>query len=237
MRISLTRMVAGVAIAATAVVATAGAAGATTATKHATNLSIVAAKTTITAGQWDTIGGTLRAGSTPEYKKVVELYRWDYAHKKWLLEKATLTGKSGYASFKFKPGFTDAWELVYHGNGSTLAGSHSGVVTIKVKKFVKTATTLSIAASPTSIVKGKTTTISGVLTAGPKPLSKALVRLYKWLPATKKWDLLAVNLTGSKGGVSFVREPDVTSSYELAYFGGGKIAGSHSGVVTVTVTP
>jgi hypothetical protein len=241
MRISLTRAVAGIAIAATAataLVATAGAAGATTATKTSTTLSIVTAKSTITHGQWDAIGGTLKAGKTPEYKKIVELYRWDYSHKKWIPFKVNLTGKNGYANFAFRPAFTDSYELVYHGNSATLAGSHSGVVTIKVKPFVRTATTLSVAASPTSIAKGKSTKISGVLTAGTKakPLSEAVIRLYKWLPATKKWDLIAVNLTGSKGGVSFVRKPDATASYELVYNGGGKIAGSHSGVVTITVT-
>jgi hypothetical protein len=238
MRISLTRAVAGIAIAATAataVVATAGAAGAATATKTSTNLSIVAAKSTITAGQWDAVGGTLRAGSKPLDKKVVELYRWDYSHKKWIAFKVNLTGKNGYANFSFKPAFTDKFELVYHGNGGTLAGSHSGVVTIVVKPFVKTATTLSIAAAPTTINKGSSTTVSGVLTAGTKPLDKAVVRLYKWLPTSKKWDLLAVNFTGPKGGVSFVRKPAATSTYELAYFGGAKIAGSHSGEVTVTV--
>ena len=58
MRKSLTRAVAGVAIATAAVVAAAGVANASTSTpRKATTLSIVEAKTTITVGQVDTIGG------------------------------------------------------------------------------------------------------------------------------------------------------------------------------------
>jgi hypothetical protein len=78
-----------------------------------------------------------------------------------------------------------------------------------------------------------------VLTIGPKaiPLSKAVVRLYRYDATTKKWVLIAVNLTGPKGGVSFVRKPSVTSTFELVYVGGTKVAGSHSAPVTVTVTP
>jgi hypothetical protein len=238
MRTSLTRALAAVAVTATAVVAAAGTAGATTTSKTPTNLSIVAAKSTITAGQWDTIAGTLRAGKTPEYKKVVELYRWNYNHKKWELTKATLTDKAGLAKFTYKPAFTDKWELVYHGS-QTLAASHSGVVTIVVHP-AKIGTALTATATPSSITAGGSTTISGVLTAGPKsvPLSKALVFLYKWLPTSKKWDKLAVNLTGPKGGVAFPgRTPSATTTYELVYFGSAKFAKSYSAAVTVTVTP
>jgi hypothetical protein len=236
MRTSLTRVLAGVALAATAVVAAAGTAGATTTPKTPTDLSIVATKSTITVGQWDTIAGTLRAKGAAEGNKVVELYRWNYKHKKWELTRATLTNKAGTAKFTFKPAFTDKWELIYHGNAK-LAAAHSGVVTIVVKP--KIATSLTGTATPATIASGSTTTLSGVLTAGAKsvPLDKALVELFKWDPAKKKWYRVAVSLTGPKGGVSFVRKPAASTTFELFYFGTAKIAAAHSAPLTVTVTP
>jgi hypothetical protein len=236
MRTFLTRALAGVAVTATAVAAAAGIAGTASATtKKPTNLSIVAIKSTITAGQWDTIAGTLRAGATPEPKKVIELYRWDFKHKKWSLTRATLTNKAGTAKFTFKPAFTDKWELIFHGNG-TLAASHSGVVTIVVKP-AKIHSTLTATATPPAITAGAATTISGVLTAHAKPVVKALVFLYRYNPSKKKWVEIDVNLTGPKGGVAFVRKPSVTATFDLVYFGNSKIAGTHSAPVTVTVTP
>ena len=67
MRTSLTRVVASVAIAATAVLAGAGAASASTAPteRTPTQLSISAAKGSITVGQTDAIGGYLHHGKTP----------------------------------------------------------------------------------------------------------------------------------------------------------------------------
>ena len=75
MRTSLTRLVAGTAIAATALLAVAGTASASTATtpKKPTTLSIVAAKSKITVGQSDTISGTLASHKTPVAGRIVIL--------------------------------------------------------------------------------------------------------------------------------------------------------------------
>jgi hypothetical protein len=238
MRSSFTRLLAGPAVAAVtmaAVVTAAGTAGATTTAKTHTTLSVVTGKSTITAGQTDTIGGTLKAAGAPVVKKVVELYRWDYSHKHWKPVRVQLTGTAGAVKFEVKPGATDKYELVFHGNAG-LAAAHSGVVTIVVKP-AKTATALTIAANPTSIQAGATTEITGTLTAGSTPLVKKIVNLYRWDPTTSKWVRVAVELTGPKGGVDFVRKPGVTRSFELVYFGSAAYAASHSGTVTVTVTP
>jgi hypothetical protein len=241
MRSSFTRLLAGTAVAAVttaAVVTAAGTAGATTTAKTHTTLSIVAGKSTITAGQADAVGGTLKAAGKPVVKKVVELYRWDYSHKHWKPVKVQLTGAAGAVKFAVKPGATDKYELVFHGNAN-LAASHSGVITIVVKpaKPAKTATSLTIAASPTSIQAGAKTDITGTLTAGSTPLVKKIVNLYRWDATAKKWVRVAVQLTGAKGGVDFVREPGTTRSFELVYFGNATYAASHSDTVAVTVTP
>jgi hypothetical protein len=236
MRSTLTRILVGAAIAATAVgtaVGTAGAAGATT--KTHTTLSIVAGRSTITAGQTDTVSGTLRAADkSSTAKKTVELKRYNVKLKKWVLEKANLTGKNGWVRFTVKPSVTSRFELVFPGT-KTLAASHSGVVTIHVRP-AKTATQLTIAANPSTITVGSTTTISGVLTAGTTALPKRLVYLYRWNATTKHWDKVSVNVTGPKGGVSFIRKPPVGSvTFELVFFGSPKLAAAHSAPVTVTV--
>ena len=239
MRSTLTRILIGAAIAATAVggaVGTAGAAGATT--KTHTTLSIVESRSTITAGQSDNISGTLRAGKAPTNKKTIELKRWNVHLKKWVLLQANLTGKNGFVRFTVSPSFTSRYELVFPGT-KTLAYSHSGVVTVHVKPVPsKTATSLSIAANPSTIKAGSTTTIGGFLTTttGNNPLPKELVYLYRWNPDTSKWDKIAVNVTGPKGGVSFVRKPPAgTRTFELVFFGTPKLAPVHSDPVTVTV--
>ncbi len=238
MRSSFTRLLAGTAVAAVATVtalATAGTAGATTTAKAPTALSIVTAKSTISAGQTDAIGGTLKSSAGPVVKKVVELYRWDYSTKHWKPVKVQLTGAKGGVDFGVKPGATDKYELVFHGTAN-LKASHSGVVTIVVKA-ARTATALTIAANPASIQAGAKTEITGTLTAGTTPLVKKIVNLYRFDTTTNKWVRVAVELTGAKGGVDFVREPGTTRSFELVYFGSAVYAGSHSGTTTVTVTP
>jgi hypothetical protein len=238
MRSTLTRVLASTAVAAVAatmVLTAAGTAGATTLVKTHTTLSIVAEKSTITAGHWDAVGGTLNAGPASVDKKVVELYRYSAKLKKWEPAQVGLTSKTGWVKFAVKPLFTSRYELVFHGT-TKLAASHSGVVTIVVKPFVKTVTTLYIAATPTAIKAGGTTKISGLLVAGTKALADRLVYLYRWSASSKKWISLAVQLTGKKGGVLFVRKPSVTSTYELAFFGSPTLAATHSGAVTVTVS-
>jgi hypothetical protein len=238
MRSTLTRILVGAAIAATAVgtaVGAAGAAGATTRTH--TTLSIVAGRSTITAGQKDTIAGQLRAvDKSSTYKKTVELRRYNVKLKKWVLAQADLAGKYGWVHFTIKPSVTSRFELVFPGT-KTLAPSHSGVVTVHVKPaIVKTATALSIAANPSTITVKSPTTISGDLTAGTTPLPKRFVYLYRWNATTKHWVKVDVAVTGPKGGVSFTRKPPVGSvTFELKFFGGEHLAASTSAPVTVTV--
>ena len=154
-----------------------------------------------------------------------------------MLEKANLTGKNGWVRFTVKPSVTSRFELVFPGT-KALAYSHSGVVTVHVKPaVVKTATALTIAANPSTITLGGKTTISGDLTAGTTALPKRLVYLYRWNATTKHWDKVSVNVTGPKGGVSFIRKPGAvgTVTFELRFFGAEHLKASTSAPVTVTV--
>jgi hypothetical protein len=236
MRTSLTRAVASVAIAATAVLAAAGTASASTATaKTPTQLSIVAAKSTITIGQWDTIGGTLTAGKTPVAHRIVILDKWSAKTKKWYAVEEKFTGKYGKVAFGVDPRVTTWYALVFHG-GSVYKATHSGVVRVVVKPFVKVPTTLSIAQSKTApITAGTTDTISGALTITKN--SKALAGQWVWLGtvANGKVHLLKAFKTGKYGKVAFKVKPAKTTTYELEFLGTHVLARTVSGTVTATV--
>jgi hypothetical protein len=110
------------------------------------------------------------------------------------------------------------------------------VTVIVTGSLPRTATTLSVTASATTIAAGGSTRISGMLTAGTSPVEHRLVFLLRYDPATKAWVRVAVHRTGPNGGVLFVRGPSATATFELVFPGGPRFAGSHSGTVTVVVT-
>jgi hypothetical protein len=234
MRTSLTRAIAGVAIATAAVGAIAGAANASSSTstpRKATTLSIVAAKSAITVGQVDTIGGALKSHGTPLAHRIIILDR--FRDKKWQPIEEKFTGKFGGVDFVVKPSVSTAYKLVFRG-GDVYAPTHSGVVLVRVNK-PKTATALSIAEPENTIVKGSTDTISGGLTAD----SKALPKRWVWLADVSKGKahLLRARLTGVKGDVAFTVKPASTTTYELVYRGTPVLAATASTTVTTTVTP
>jgi hypothetical protein len=235
MRTSLTRLVAGTAIAATALLAAAGTASAgTTPAKLPTTLSIVAAKSTITVGQWDTIGGTLASDAKPVVHRIVQLDVFGAKDKKWHAVEQKYTGKYGKVAFSVRPWSTSAYELVFKG-GPIYKASHSGFVVVKVKPFVKVPTTLSIASTPGTTAKPDTT-ISGALTITKG--SKALPGQWVWLDAVVngKAHALRAFKTGKFGKVAFKVKPATTTSYELVYLGTKVLAPTASAPVTVTVT-
>ena len=214
---------------------TAKSAALTTTAKSGTTLSVTAAQSTIRAGQEDSVSGTLLAAGNPAAGKVVELYRYNDRLQRWRLIRVKLTSKTGAVTFKVRPEITRRYELVYHGN-QTLAASTSGATTITVEPSgVKRVTALSISAAPTGITAGHATTITGVLTTDARPLRHRIVSLYRYDATTKKWVRVAVELTGPKGGVRFVREPSATATFALAYLGTPTLTAAHSGQVTVTV--
>jgi 5-hydroxyisourate hydrolase-like protein (transthyretin family) len=209
---------------------------ASTAAKTGTTLSVTAARSTIQAGQQDTIGGTLLAGGNPAAGRVVELYRYNDRAHRWRLIRVKLTGKTGAVSFTVQPYITRQYELAYRGN-STLAATKSSATTVTVQPSgVKRATALSVSAAPASITSGHTTTISGVLSTSGRPLRHRTVSLYRYDPSTKKWVRVAVELTGPRGGVRFVRAPSATATFALAFSGGPVFTAARSAQTTVTVT-
>lgn len=234
MRASLTRVVAGTAVAATALLSVAGAASAAThpSAKTPTTLSIAEAKTTINPGGSDRISGALLTGTKPVAGKVVYLYDYSTSAKKWVSVAGEYTNSVGKAAFIVTPKHTTEYELVFHGN-STLAASHSGGATVLV---VRAATTLSAQEAAAVIQPGQADVISGVLLSGTTPVAKETVRLYRYSTSAHKWYLKGVAVTGSAGQVAFTVTPGSTAYFQLVFDGTSTEGGSHSGVVTVVVT-
>ncbi len=208
----------------------------TTTAKTFTTLSATPARSAIQAGQADTISGTLLAGGNPAPGRVVELYRYNDRGQRWHLIRVKLTGETGAVTFTVHPYVTRRYELVFHGN-STLAAATSGAADVTVSGSVaKRTTALSISAAPASIASGRPTAVTGVLTADGRPVRHRIVALYRYDTTTKKWVRVAVELTGPRGGVRFVREPSSTATFELMYAGGPRLTAAHSAQATVTVT-
>ena len=233
MRTSLTRAMAGVAIVTATVAAVAGAATAssTSTPRKATTLSIVEAKTAITVGQVDTVGGALKSHGTPLAHRIIVLDR--FRDKKWQPIEEKFTGKFGGVAFVVKPSVSTAYRLVFRG-GDVYAPTHSGAVVVRVNK-PKTATALSIKESKPAITKGSTDAITGGLTAG----GKALPNRWVWLAdvVNGKVHPLRARLTGTTGVVKFTVKPAATTTYELLYRGSPVLAATASTTVTTTVTP
>jgi hypothetical protein len=236
MRTSLTRLVAGTAIAATALLAVAGtaSAGTTPAKLLPTRLSIVAAKSTITVGHSDTIGGALASAKGPVVGRTIILDKATAKTDRWVPVEEKLTGKHGGVAFTVAPRVDTIYKLVFKG-GPIYKASHSGVVFVTVKPFVRTPTTLSIVESSQSITAGKTDTISGALIVTSD--HKALAHQWVWLAAVDngKAHLLKAYLTGKYGKVAFKVKPATSTFYKLVYRGTAVLAPTVSGTVLTTV--
>jgi hypothetical protein len=233
MRTSLTRAVAGAAIAATAVltaVGTAGVAGA--ATKAPTSLTLIDKAAVIKLGQTDLLTGTLQSGSTPLSGQVVAL---DKAVKgKWVVISASHTGGHGHVFFKVQPAVTTSYKLFFFGT-TKYSPSSSNTVTVKVVQPVRKATVLTIGVDHSKITPGEKDSVFGTLsTISRAPIAGQFV----WLGTFVKGKLVIGigHLTGKHGGVSFTVSPTATTRYELVYQGSVKYLPSHSGVVTVVVS-
>jgi hypothetical protein len=233
MRTSLTRAVAGAAIAATAVLTAAGTASvADAATKAPTSLTLTEHAAVIDKGKTDLLTGTLASGSTPLAGQVVSL---DRAVKgKWVFVEALLTGGHGHVFFTVKPAATTSYKLFFDGSAKYLPSS-SNVVTVKVIVPVRKATILSIGETKTKIKPGQSDTVFGTLSSATRaPLAGQLV----WLGTFVKGKLVIGigHFTGKFGGVSFTVTPKATTRYELVFLGTAKYLPTHSGVVTVVVS-
>ena len=126
-----------------------------------------------------------------------------------------LTGKYGKVAFAVDPKVDTAYKLVFKGGSVYKPPRTAAWVVVVVKPFVKTPTTLSIAATPGTTTKPDTT-ISGALTVSQG--SKALPHQWVWLAwvgSKGKLHRVRAFLTGKYGKVAFKVKPATTTTYEL----------------------
>ena len=237
MRTSLTRLVAGTAIAATALLAAVGTASAGTTpapAKAPTTLSIAEAPSTIIVGRTIAIKGVLQSGTTRIGNRTIVLERWNAGDKKWLPVTNKATNKNGVVWFYRTPATTATYDLVFLG-GPKYKASRSLAVTVVVKPVVRTRTELSIQASSLSIKAGHKETFKGTLASAGKPLGGKIVDLYR---VTAKHTLVfkGFGVTGAKGGTTVSIRPTSTGTYELVYWGSKVLAPTASTTLTVKVS-
>jgi len=232
MRTSLTRALAGTAIAAAAVltaVGTAGAAGATV--KAPTTLTLIEQHAVIKAGDTDLLTGTLTSGTKPLSGRTVVLDR--FVLGKPVFVDAKMTGGHGHVFFTVKPGMTTRYQLVFAG-GPVYNGSRSNIATVVV--VPKAATVLTIGETKTTIKPGGSAQVFGTLSSGKTLLKGQLVWLCSLAKGATKWSCANGHFTGPFGGVRFTVSPGVTTRYYLKFLGTLKYAHTHSGVVTLVVS-
>jgi 5-hydroxyisourate hydrolase-like protein (transthyretin family) len=100
-------------------------------TKRATVLSATATPAIVKAGQAVTITGALTADGKPLAHRLVALYRYDSAARKWARVAVRLTDAKGQVSFTRKPPASAGFALRFHG-GPALTAGHSARVAITV---------------------------------------------------------------------------------------------------------
>jgi hypothetical protein len=238
MRTSLTRAIAGTAIAATALAAATGTAGASTTpvpARAATTVSIAETPRTITAGRTIAFKGVLRSGKTQLGSRTIVLERWSGGSvKKWLPLADKATSAHGVVWFYRTPASTARYELVFTG-GPNYKASKSVPVTVVVKPFVRTRTKLGIQASSLRIKPGQQETFTGTLFSLGKPLGQRVVALYRVGPK-HALTLVGAGLTNAEGAASIATRPTKTGTYELVYRGSKALAPSASPTLTVRVS-
>jgi hypothetical protein len=100
-----------------------------------------------------------------------------------------------------------------------------------------TGTTVSIAASESTISVGQQDTVSGTLQANGAAAGHRKVGLLRYSARLNRWRLVRVKETDANGSVQFTVRPLDTARYELGVRGNGKLGAVRSGAVTITVTP
>jgi hypothetical protein len=237
MRASLTKAVAGSAIAAMALLAVTGTADASTtpaAAPKATQLLIAEAPSTIVAGHTIAIKGVLRSGKSTLGDRWIVLERYVGGKSPWRPVTAKKTGSNGVVWFYRAPATTTVYDLLFQG-GPNYKASRSLAVKVVVKPYVRTRTTLSIQASAFTVKSGAKLTFKGTLAAKGKAVAGAIVDLYR-LGAKHTLIFKGFGVTGAKGGVAVSVHPTSTGTYELVYWGSKTLAPTASATLTVRVS-
>jgi hypothetical protein len=173
-----------------------------------TTLSIRAAHRIVDPNGSDVITGRLRARRVPLPHRLVILVSRTADSHSWAFEGAHRTRRLGAVSFRVAPEENTAYRLVFLGSG-LLQPVRSAVVRIGTRPD------LTIAADPSRIDRGESTTISGVASDEGVPIVGATVKLLARKAGTHRVRAIESATTGTDGSVSITASPKVTTIYRL----------------------
>jgi hypothetical protein len=174
----------------------------------ATTLSIRAAHRVVNTHGTDVISGRLRARRVPLAHRLVILVSRTADDDSWAFEGAHRTRRLGAVHFRVSPDEHTAYRLAFLGSG-LLRPSRSAVVRIGARPD------LTIAADPTRIDRGETTTISGLASDEESPIAGATVKLLARKAGAHRLHAIDSGTTAADGTISFTASPGVTTSYRL----------------------
>jgi hypothetical protein len=174
----------------------------------ATSLSIRAAHRVVNTQGTDRIVGHLRARRVPLAHRIVILVSRTSDDDSWAFEGAHRTRRLGAVDFRVSPDENTAYRLVFLGTG-LLRPSRSAVVRIGARPD------LTIAADPTRIDRGGSTTISGVASDDGAAIAGATIKLLARKAGSHRLRAVESGTTAADGSIAFTESPKVTTSYRL----------------------
>jgi hypothetical protein len=173
-----------------------------------TTLSIRATHHLVLPNGGDRIRGHLRAGRIPLPHRLIILVSRTAGSSGWSFEAARRTHRLGAVTFRVKPDEDTAYRMVFLGT-RLLQPARSAVVRILTRPD------LTIAADPTRIDRGGSTTISGVASDAGTPVAGATVKLLARKAGTHHVHAVGSGTTAADGSVSFTASPARTTIYRL----------------------
>ena len=149
----------------------------------------------------------------------------------WTYEGTRQTNRKRVVKFVVDPSVDSAYRLVFLGN-HRLRPARSGSVKVPHRPDV------AITATPSTLIRGESATISGLVTDNGAPLVGATVVLWKIKVGPVGTRRVAqTGITDESGNVVFVVEPNVSTKYRLRVVRGEDNDVALSAVVRVAVTP
>lgn len=196
----------------------------------ATSLSIREVHRLTNGGLVDIVRGQLRAGRLAlPHRPVILLSRTSDAAG-WSFEHIAMTRRHGVVRFVVDPAQDTAYRMVFLGT-TRLQPARSGMVRVAARPDV------TIAADPSAVALGDTTTITSAVTFAGAPVAGAqvsLIAVKAGRPAAAR-RVVETGTTGPDGSVSFTETPAVSTKYRLRVAPTNGHPGTISAVVLVTV--
>jgi hypothetical protein len=194
-----------------------------------TSLSIRAVRHLESLGGADLVRGRLLAGHVALRHRPVILVSRTGDSTTWTFEGVHRTHRLGVVRFRVQPAADTAYRLVFLGT-QLLQPATSGVVRIASRPDV------TIAAAPTRIARGESTTVSGTVTDEGTPVAGGTVKLLAHRVGSHHVHLVGTATTAADGTVSFIESPNRSTAYRLRLVHSTGIPGAFSQQVRVWVT-